>query len=423
VSTLVVGLVLLAVPAAVPAAVASTATTASCVDGGGRTWRTRVVWDGSYLAADGTRHVKVTSAAWTTVGGLVPTDSEVRTYDASGVLRQTLARTEAVNYAQGTVWASQDPLDPPSGGATVAVSVGIDGDGQPNCTVTHRQPSTAPVVGASAADNASFNALDAAAGPLRARRTYDSALPRSFSTSKAASDVAARRTSYWSFRPNVATFATDAAAQAAFSAFLDTIPAGHRTVVVAWHEPEDNIRAGQFTLARWGATNNKIGQIIRSKHRPELRHGICLMGPWTFDSRSPYYRYDWTSVLDLSLVDVVGIDPYRFHTTDPSMQRMLTVPNYGTGGTNLSTMQRLASWGKPVALMEWGVVSKDVTSGVGISDASRAAWIRDAHVWMTDWNARGSIPIEAAVYFHLNVASGNSLLSGQALQAFAATTP
>jgi hypothetical protein len=276
-------------------------------------------------------------------------------------------------------------------------------------------------VGASTATDAAFNTLDAVAGPLRARRTYNSALPSSFSASTAASDVSPHRRSYWSFRPKVATFPSDTAAQAAFSRFLDTIPAGHQTVVVAWHEPEDNIRRGEFTLAQWGAMNNKVGQIIRSKHRPELRHGICLMGPWTFDSRSPYYRYAWRSVLDFSLVDVVGIDPYKFHSTDPPLERMLTVPNYGTGGTNPSAMQTLVSWGKPVALMEWGVVRTDVTSGQSITDTARARWISDGHAWMKAWNDRDSIRIEAALYFDLDVTSGNSVLSGEALKAFAAT--
>jgi hypothetical protein len=344
----------------------------------------------------------------------------VRTYDRSGALLQALRRTAVLDYAQGTVWGSQDPVDPPTGGVKVTVSVGTGG--QAPCTVTHRQVSASPIVGASAASLTAFNTLNTVAGPLGARRSYDSALPRSFSESAAAADVSSGRTSYWSFAPRVATFASDPVAQAAFSAFLDTIPAGHKTVVIAWHEPEDDIRQGRFTLAQWGAANNKVGQIIRSKHRRELRHGIALMGPWTFDRRSPYYAYNWQAALDFDLVDVVGIDPYKFHTTDPSVQAMLTVPNYGTGGTNASTMARLVSWGKPVALTEWGVVTTDVTSGDPISDAARARWISDGHAWMKSWNERDSIRIEAALYFDLNVSTGNSLLVGQALAAFAATT-
>jgi len=281
---------------------------------------------------------------------------------------------------------------------------------------------TKPRWGASAADNASFDSLNKTAGPLSARRTYNSSLPASFAKSVAASDVSASRASYWSFKPNVKTFASDTKAQSAFSAFLDTIPAGHQTVIVAWHEPEDNIRAGEFTLAQWGATNTRLGQIIDSKKRPELRLGICLMGPWTFDSSSPYYSYKWESVLDLRVVDVVGIDPYKFRTTDPSLQQILTTANSGRGGKNATTMQKLASWGKPVALMEWGVVTKDVKTGGAISDATRNKWIADGYSWMKSWNAANSIKVEAALYFHLRPSTGDTYLTGLALQAFAAAS-
>jgi len=227
--------------------------------------------------------------------------------------------------------------------------------------------------------------------------------------------VSALRVYYWSFKPNVKTFAAVAKAQSAFSAFLDTIPPGHQTVIIAWHEPEDEIRSGTFSLAQWGATNTRLGQIIDSKKRPELRLAICFMGPWTFDNRSPYYSYKWESVLDFRVVDVVGIDPYKFRSTDGSLQQILTTANSGKGGSNPSTMQKLASWGKPVALMEFGVMSKDRYTGAAISDATRAKWISDAYVWMKTWNASGSSPkVEAALYYHLR----DLYLSGQALTAF-----
>jgi hypothetical protein len=401
-------------------------TTGSCVDGGGRTWHTKVVWGGPYMSSSATRKIRVDFAGWTTAGGGVPTDSVVTMYGAAGTPLDRQERTAVADYADGTVWEYQNPANPlntPTAAARVTVSVGIDGDGKETCTVTHRQPqstaSRVPAMGASAVDHAAFDELDTAVGPLRARRTYDRALPRSFSASKAAGDVDAGRRTYWSFKPNVRRFTSDPAAQAAFSAFLDTIPSGHETVIVAWHEPEDNIHRGDFTLADWGQMNNLIGQIIRAKNRPELRHGICLKGPWTFDSHSPYFGYDWESVLDFDLIDVVGIDPYKFHSTDPSLARMLVVPDSGTGGSNPSTMRKLVTWGKPVALMEWGIVSEDRSSGKPISDAMRARWISNAHAWMRAWNDSGRVEIEAALYFHLDVATGKTRLTGKALKAFA----
>jgi hypothetical protein len=290
--------------------------------------------------------------------------------------------------------------------------------------VPHAQAATPspPVMGAAAPDTATFNNLVRAVGPLKARRTYDGAIPISFTSSRAATDAAAGRTSYWSFKPNPKTFATDTAAQAKLSKFLDTVPAGHKTVVIALHEPEDEILRGEYTLAQWGSTNNKVGQIVKAKKRPELRHGISLMGPWTFDSRSPYYKYKWESVLNFDLVDVVGVDPYKFRTSDPSLQQMLTRSNSGRGTTpNPSTMAKLTSWGKPIVLTEWGVVSVD-REGAPISSTTRAAWITAGYNWMKSWNASQPVKIEAALYFHLRPAGG-PFLTGAALTAFANATP
>ena len=280
----------------------------------------------------------------------------------------------------------------------------------------------APTMGASTTDNASFESLNAAAGPLRARRTYNNALPSSFSRSLMATDAAHDRTSYWSFRPDPKTFASDTSAQQKLSAFLDTIPAGHQTVVFALHEPEDEIRAKKYTLAQWGATNTKVGRIVHSKNRPELRFGISLMGPWTFDSRSPYYSYSWKSVLDFSVLDVVGIDPYKFRATDPPLERMLTRSNYGLNKTGVpSTMQVLSSWGKPIVLTEFGVRSKDRYTGATISDSARAAWIQDGYDWMVRWNSTNPVKIEAAMYFH-HSPDGGPYLTGAAKTTFASIT-
>lgn len=278
-----------------------------------------------------------------------------------------------------------------------------------------------PVMGAAAIDTATFNALNTAAGPLRARRTYHGTLPSSFWSSLAATDRAAKRTSYFSFRPNPKTFPTDTAAQARLSKFLDTVPAGHKFVTMALHEPEDEIRAGKYTLAQWGATNNKVSAIVKSKKRAELRFGISLMGPWTFDSRSPYYKYNWKGVLDFTRLDVVGIDPYKFRNTDPSLQTMLTKSNSGNGVAGVpSTMAKLSSWGKPIVLTEWGIVSRD-RNGSTISNTTRAAWIKSAYTWMKSWNATQPVKIEAALYFHVRP-DGGAYLTGSALTAFNSIT-
>ena len=88
-------------------------------------------------------------ASWTSTLGLMPTDSTVRTYSGAGRLLQTLNRTATVDYLQGTVSGARNPINPPSGGATILIKVGRDGDGFADCTVRHSQSATAdPVIAA-----------------------------------------------------------------------------------------------------------------------------------------------------------------------------------------------------------------------------------------------------------------------------------
>lgn len=137
-------------PTASTAGAASTLTTTrSCVDRGGVTWHTKVVWGSTYVASDGTTKVSVDFAGWTSTLDSVATDSQVSTYDGSGRLVQTLTRTATVAYRQGTVYTARNPLNPLSGRASIKITLGRDGDGYGNCTVTHQQSVTAaPLVAA-----------------------------------------------------------------------------------------------------------------------------------------------------------------------------------------------------------------------------------------------------------------------------------
>ena len=127
-----------------PAQAADSATTATCVDGGGISWSTKVVWGKPYVAPDGVRRVHVDYAGWTTNARVLATDSTVKSYSGTGALVQTLVRTASPDYRLGTAYDSRNPANPPSGGAKVAVSVGKDNDGFSNCTATHAEPAAAP---------------------------------------------------------------------------------------------------------------------------------------------------------------------------------------------------------------------------------------------------------------------------------------
>ena len=124
---------------------ASTTQSASCTDGGGVRWNARAVWGSTYTSGDGTSKAAIDYAGWTTTkAGIVPTDSAVRTYDASGQLLGNLAWSGGFDYQSGAAYKVRNPLNPPSapGRAKVTVTLGVDGDGFGNCTVTFTQPGT-----------------------------------------------------------------------------------------------------------------------------------------------------------------------------------------------------------------------------------------------------------------------------------------
>lgn len=129
-----------------PTAQAATTQSASCVDGGGTRWNVRVVWGAVYSTSAGVAKAALDSAAWTTAAsGPLATDARVRTYDGAGTLLQDLRSTPAPDYRSGTVFSSRNPVNPPSapGLTRVSVTLGVDGDGFGDCSVTLTQPGSA----------------------------------------------------------------------------------------------------------------------------------------------------------------------------------------------------------------------------------------------------------------------------------------
>lgn len=261
-----------------------------------------------------------------------------------------------------------------------------------------------------------FTPINAQIGPMLARRSYDGALPANWASSAGSSDVASGRHSYWSWKPDLLAFPTNTSMKTALSNFLDTIPVGHVVTIVAWHEPENDIVKGDWTVNQWGALQDAVGTIVRSKGRPELRFGVCFMGPWTFDTRSEYFNYDWDNALNWDLVDVIGIDPYRTSAgSTMSLQTMLTVRNSGSGGGSAPSMlARLQAYRKPISIMEWGCYNS--------SEASVATFISDAYAWMCAWNQANVAPaaglIESALWFNYTLTGSDNPLTGIEVDAY-----
>jgi len=269
-----------------------------------------------------------------------------------------------------------------------------------------------PLLGASTSSNTTWSTLTAAVGQFQARRTYEgggSALPATFAASRASSDPAAGRVTYSTFKPNqdggLPTFPTSTIQQNWLRNFLRSVPVGHRYNIGLFHEPEDNIQNGEFTLAQWKAAVNKCGEIVAEINAEKgsssrLRNGFCIMGPWTFDTASAYDQWDWSTGFNLNVIDYVAVDAYIWKGDDPSLARQMTYDDMGRGsGQTRACMTKLLQWGKPVVLAEWGVTSNDQT------DQQKADEIRAAWAWFKAWSAAypGTVPIEAVLYFHYNL--------------------
>lgn len=245
-----------------------------------------------------------------------------------------------------------------------------------------------PLVGASTLNDSqsSFQSLESQVGTLLIRRSFTGPgiLPADFASSTAGIDDGLRE-SMWSFKPTPSAFAAGDN-DVWFNGFLDSVPVGHKMIFILWHEPEDNIANGEFTLADWKAAVNHMGQLIHAKSRVELRAAICLMGPWTFNPSSPYYSTDYWDSGFAANIDYVGLDPYNTHSTFVDL-------------ANDANFQRAMTWatshGKQVILPEFGCI--DDTNG----DATKkATWITHSYQYAVTanmyaicyFNMTGTIP-------------------------------
>jgi len=275
-----------------------------------------------------------------------------------------------------------------------------------------------PVIGAATTNDSSttWADLEALVGDLLIRRSYlGGNHPASYTSTDMVLDVAQDIWSCWSFKPDYSggqiTFNHSSTLQNAFSAFLDTIPSGHKTTIVAWHEPEQEINAGYFTLAEWGLLQNTLADIIHAKGRPELTLGICIMGPWTFNVSSAFHTWAWDTCLDWSKVDYVGIDPYQGSGSTTSLETQLTTPS----GSMPSMMQKILTWGRPWMVMEYNTNNSTVTN--------QATYFTEAYAWFKTWNqAHPATPCAAAMVFNVTLSGDNTrFLTGESAAAVAAT--
>lgn len=246
-------------------------------------------------------------------------------------------------------------------------------------------PNPKPLVGAATASDSSssFSSLEGQVGSLRIRRCYagSGVFPATYAASTAGIDSGVRE-SIWSFKPTPSTFAAGGN-DTWFNSFLSSIPTGQKMIFILWHEPEDNIKNGDFTLADWQAANNHMGQLVHATGRSELRTAICMLGAWTFDPSSPYHTIEYWDSGFATNIDYVGFDPYNENST---FTRLDADVNFQKAMTWATTTHN-----KTVILPEFGCI--DDPNG---DNTKKASWITDTY------NYAVSAGMYAISYFNIN---------------------
>lgn len=240
-------------------------------------------------------------------------------------------------------------------------------------SITPGAPTGKPLIGAATHSDtqASWDSMVSQVGTMLIRRSYagSGSFPATFADSNAGIDAGVRE-SMWSFKPTPATFAAGGN-DTWFNGFLNSIPNGQKVIFIMWHEPEDNIKNGDFTLADWKAANNRMGQLVHATGRPDLRTAICMLGAWTFDPSSPYHSIEYWDVGFDTNIDYVGFDPY---TTDGHFTRLGADVNFQKAMTWATTTH-----GKRVILPEFGAIDSTPAT-------TKASWITDTYNYAVSAN-------------------------------------
>lgn len=150
---------------------------------------------------------------------------------------------------------------------------------------------SAMLLGSSNVDNAAeLAAYVGRYGPLKLRRSYDqpgdfggSGIPASWSQTAAAA-LSGGWSHVYSFKGNIAQVAAGQH-DARLAALVASIPAvpGVRYWLILWHEPEGEIKAGQFTAAQFYAAQVRFRDILAAAGRADIAQLVCFAGEQAFN--------------------------------------------------------------------------------------------------------------------------------------------
>lgn len=165
--------------------------------------------------------------------------------------------------------------------------------------------SSAPLIGASVANTSGISQAAAQFGHLPVVRVYYPGLPspNAWSSGVPGTSKAAVVVSFKALPKAILSGADNAA----LTHFFDTAPTGRPIYYSYYHEPEDNIAAGQFGLADYKAAWAHVVALAEAAHNPALHSTLILM---SYDLKPGSHR-DWKNYLPGGgIISVLGWDAY-----------------------------------------------------------------------------------------------------------------
>ena len=189
--------------------------------------------------------------------------------------------------------------------ALLVAAFGLRGSGQPSSAALAANNAAIPMLGSSVLSPADLAHDTAQFGHLPIVRVYYQGLPPpdAWTAGLAGANNSAVIVSFKALPTEIVSGADDAA----LGHFFDTAPTGHPIYYSYYHEPEDNIAAGQFKLADYKAAWAHVVSLASAAHNPYLHSTLILM---EYDLTRASGR-DWKSYLPGGgIISVLGWDAY-----------------------------------------------------------------------------------------------------------------
>jgi hypothetical protein len=162
-----------------------------------------------------------------------------------------------------------------------------------------------PLLGASVSSMSDLTQETSQFGHMSVIRVYYPGLPGAdaWTTGLPAANNSAVVVSFKALPTTILSGADDAS----LSHFFDTAPTGHPIYYSYYHEPEDNIAAGQFTLADYKAAWAHVVALADAANNPDLHSTLILM-EWDLQAAS---GRNWKDYLPGGgIISTLGWDAY-----------------------------------------------------------------------------------------------------------------